>query len=227
MPALTDKAVLTGKARAVDDDRAMSSGSGPTESTLELQGTPTVPGNTRTIAWFPYATLSRSNSILALLVNIVMRTPRLALAALLLALVALAGTSTYAGYLVIGMVAEYLGSGHFVAGLLLGILFFRLPKVRDGKLLTVGLLPKRARLPAVLALLAVCLTLHAQQREMVPAVFLGLAAVFLVTFRWMRQAVVKRVKSMVLSPDRNERENTAVKRIDPSVIDVEFREKKD
>ena len=156
-----------------------------------------------------------------------MRAPRLALAALLLALVALAGTSTYAGYLVIDMVADYLGTGHFVAGLLLGIVFFRLPKMRDGKLQTVGLLPKRARLPVVLALLAACLTLHVQQREAVPAIFLALAAVFLLSFRWMRQAVRRRFKSMMVRPDLNENENMTVKRIDPSVIDVDFREKKD
>ena len=188
---------------------------------------PAVPCRADTVARFRHATPFRSNSILAVLVNIVMRTPRLALAALLLALMALAGTSTYAGYLVIGMIADYLGTGYFVAGLLLGILFFRLPKTRDGKLQTVGLLPKRARLPVVLALLAACLTLHVQQREMVPVVFLGLAVVFLVTFRWMRQTLVKRVKSMVVRPDLTERENTTAKRIDPSVIDVEFREKKD
>ena len=188
---------------------------------------PIVSGATPAVAWFRGATPFRSNSILAVLVNIVMRTPRLALAALLLALVALAGTSSYAGYLVIGMVADYLGTGHFVAGLLLGILFLRLPKIRDGTLQTVGLLPKRARLPVVLGLLVVCLALHVQQREAVPVVLLALAAVVLLTFRWMRQAAVKRVTSFVARPDLDERADTTVKRIDPDILDVEFREKKD
>ena len=152
-----------------------------------------------------------------------MRMPRLAIAVVLLALVTLAGISTYAGYLVVGMLADYLGSGRFVAGLLLGALFVRLPHVRDGKLRTIGLLPKKARLPIVLMLLAVCLIQHAVQRNALPVLALGLAASVLLTFRWIRQTLINRV-SVFLKPTR---EPAAPKSVDPTIIDVDFREKKD
>ena len=71
--------------------------------------------------------------------------PKLVLALVVALLAVLAGTITYTGYLVIGVMAEYLGTGRFVAGLLLGILFARFPSVSQGKLRLVGLLPKPVR----------------------------------------------------------------------------------
>lgn len=152
-----------------------------------------------------------------------MRMPRLVITTLLLVLVAFAGISTYAGYLVVGMIADYVGSGRFVAALLLGALFVRLPLVRDGKLRTIGILPKKVRLPAMLVLLAVCLIQHAFQRDALPVLALGLAATVPLTFRWIRQKLINRM-SVFFKPTRAP---AAPKSVDPSVIDVDFREKKD
>lgn len=153
-----------------------------------------------------------------------MRSPRLVLAAFLLALIVLAGTSAYAGYLVVGMVAGYFDIGRFAAGLLLGLVFLRLPRVRSGKFSSVGLLPKKVRLPVILALLVACMLLYVQQRNLAPVLFLGLAAVFLLTFRWLRQAAVNRLAAFGFKATRN---STEAKPVDPMVIDVDVREKKD
>lgn len=150
--------------------------------------------------------------------------PRLAITVSLLILIGLVAISAYAGYLVIGMLAEYLGSGRFVAGLLLGLLFLRLPRARDGKLHTVGLLPKKARLPVMAGLLAFCLVSYFQRGEMVPVLFLGLAATFLFTFRWIKQLLANRVLSIF---SRSPAGPAASPATDQSVIDVEFREKND
>lgn len=156
--------------------------------------------------------------------------PKLAIAALLLVLVALASTTTYAGYLVVGVVSGYLGTGRVVAGLLLGALFARLPWIYQGKLRTVGLLPKNARLPVLAALLAFCLLNFLYRGDMVPVLFLGLAASFVLGYRRMRQTLVKRAFSSFFEsfgsvespPDPTRRKDA-----DKTIIDVEFREKKD
>lgn len=150
--------------------------------------------------------------------------PRLAIAVALLLLVALASTMTYTGYLVVTVVADYLDTGRFLAGLLLGGLFARLPWIREGKLHTVGLLPKRARLPVMVAILAVCLLNFLNRGEIVPMLFLGFAVTFLLTYRWIRQAILSRAFSSLFksSADKNSPKST-----DHTVVDVEFREKKD
>ena len=75
--------------------------------------------------------------------------PKLMLAVALQLLVALASTLTYTGFLVIGVLAEQLGAGRIVAGLLLGALFARFPWISKGGLRIVGLLPKIVRRPLI------------------------------------------------------------------------------
>ena len=139
-------------------------------------------------------------------------------------LAALAGTLSYASYLVIGTVAEHLAVGHGTAGLLLAALFTRLPWVRNGKLRTVGLLPARARRPVMFALLALSLFDSVYRADLVAVGFIGLAAIFLMTFRWMRHRVFNRVMSPFSRPSV---EPTQAARVDDKVIDVVFRERKD
>lgn len=150
--------------------------------------------------------------------------PKLAIGAILVALVALSSTMTYAGYLVLGVISSYLGISRIVAGLLLGILFARLPRIQEGKLRTVGLLPKKARLPVMLALLAACFLSFLYRGEMVPMLFVGLAATLLVSLRWMRQLFVKRVLGSLF---RSPSEPVHSRSTDKTIIDVEFQEKKD
>ncbi len=135
---------------------------------------------------------------------------------------------TYAGYLVVGVVADHLGTGRFLAGLLLGGLFARLPWIREGKLRTVGVLPKRARLPVMIALLAFCLLNFLYRAEIVPMLFLGFAATFLLTYRWIRQAMLSRAFSSLFKlPSEPNHPKSSAKTAADTVIDVEFREKKD
>ncbi|MDQ9172075.1 hypothetical protein Q8A64_16810 [Oxalobacteraceae bacterium R-40] len=150
--------------------------------------------------------------------------PRLAIAATLLALVALAGSLSFVGYLVVSTVAEHLDTGHFIAGLLLGVLFARLPWLREGKLRTIGILPKRARLPVMVALLGFCLLNFLYRSEWVPVLFLGFAMSFLLTYPRIRKRVVDRAISSFFNfpTDQNRPRST-----DDKVIDVEFREKKE
>ncbi|MFC5550001.1 hypothetical protein [Massilia aerilata] len=83
--------------------------------------------------------------------------PKLTLALALCVLVALAGTLSYSAYLVVGVLADYLGTGRGMAGLLLGALFARFPWASKGKLRIVGLLPRPVRRPVMASLLALCL----------------------------------------------------------------------
>jgi hypothetical protein len=152
------------------------------------------------------------------------RAPKLAIAVLILALVMLAGTLSYAAYLVVGVISDYLGIGRFMAGLLLGGLFARVPFIRKGKLRTVGLLPKNARLPVMAALLAFCLLSFLFRGEIVPMLILGLAATILLTLRWMRQRLFNRVYSFF---SRSQVDPTRPRGTDQTIIDAEFREKKD
>jgi len=137
-------------------------------------------------------------------------------------LAALAGTLTYTGFLVVGVLADYLGTGRVIAGLLLGALFARFPWVSKGKLRIVGLLPKPVRRPLVVGILAVCLLHFLSRGEYAPALFTGFAATFLLTYPWLRRAIFDRILASIFKfAGRNPRDST-----DDKVIDGEFREKK-
>lgn len=152
------------------------------------------------------------------------RAPKLAIAIFLLALVALASTLSYTGFLVVSAVAEHLGTGRLMAGLLLGIVFARLPSIKEGKLRTIGLLPKRMRLPAMVALLAFCLLSYAYRGDVMPVLFLTFAAAFLLLYPRVRDLLVGRV---ITSLFKSSSGHGQPRNADDRVIDVEFREKKD
>ena len=152
-----------------------------------------------------------------------MRMPKLTAAVVLLVLVALAGTMTYTGFLVVGVLAEYLGTGRVLAGLLLGVLFARFPSISKGKLRLVGLIPKPARRPLIVSLLVFCLSNFLWRGEYVPAAFTGFTTAFLLTFPWLRRAIFDRMLSSVFKFGGKDPRQT----VDDNVIDVEFREKKD
>ncbi|CAN5446593.1 hypothetical protein BH11PSE11_BH11PSE11_30960 [soil metagenome] len=150
--------------------------------------------------------------------------PRLTFAIAFIVFAALAGAMSYSAYLVVGVIADQIGTGRILAGLLLGVLFARLPSIRDGKLRTIGLLPKPARRPVMLALIAVCLVSFFKRGEVVPMLFLGFAATFLVVYGSIRRGLINRVTSALFKqPTEPNRPSKA----DDQVIDVEFREKKD
>lgn len=152
-----------------------------------------------------------------------MRMPKLTIAVALLALVALASTITYTGFLVVGVLADYLGTGRVLAGLLLGALFARFPWIRKGKLRIVGLLPKPVRRPLIVGLLALCLLTFLSRGQYVPAGFAGFTTAFLLGYPWVRRAIFDRMLSSVFKfAGRNPPKST-----DDTVIDGEFREKKD
>lgn len=153
-----------------------------------------------------------------------LRKPKLAIAVAFIVLAALASTITYTGFLVIGVLADYLGTGRFVAGLLLGVLFARVPWFSEGKLRTVGLLPKVVRRPVMMGLLGLGLWSFLSRGEYVPAMFIGFAAAFLLTFPWIRRALFGRVVSSIFMSTANPQRPDS---IDGTVIEGEFREKKD
>lgn len=149
--------------------------------------------------------------------------PKLTIALALVVLAALAGTMTYTGFLVIGVLAEYLGTGRVLAGLLLGVLFARFPWISKGKLRLAGLIPAPARRPLIVSLLAFCLLNFLWRGDYVPAAFAGFTTVFLLTFPWLRRAIFDRMVSSVFKfGGQNPRHP-----VDDNVIDGEFREKKD
>jgi len=149
--------------------------------------------------------------------------PKLTIAVALVVLTALASTMTYAGFLVVGVLADHLGTGRVMAGLLLGGLFARIPLISKGKLRVVGLLPKPVRRPLIVSILALCLLNFLSRGETVPALFLGFATAFLLTFPWLRRAIFDRILSSVFKfAGRN-----PAKSADDTVIDGEFREKKE
>ncbi|WP_426212658.1 hypothetical protein [Massilia sp. TWP1-3-3] len=150
--------------------------------------------------------------------------PKLTIAAALLVLAALVGTMTYTGYLVIGVLADQLGTGRVIAGLLLGGLFARFPWITQGKLRIVGLLPVPVRRPLIVSLLALCLLSFLSRGDYVPAVFAGLSAAFLLTFPWLRRAVFGRMKSSFFKFASDQNSPTSAH---DTVIEGEFREKKD
>lgn len=169
-----------------------------------------------------FMTHCRSTQILRYLVTTAWRMPRLAIAIVVLALAALASTLTYTGFLVVGVLADYLGTGRAMAGLLLGILFARFPRISNGKLRLVGLLPKPVRRPLIVSIIALCSLAFLARGEYVPAAFTGFATAFLLTYPWLRRAIFDRMLSSVFKfAGKNPRKDT-----DDTVIDAEFREKK-
>ena len=130
---------------------------------------------------------------------------------------------TYTGFLVVGVLADHLGTGRFMAGLLLGVLFARFPWISKGKLRIVGLLPKPARRPLLVGILALCLLNFLSLGEYVPASFIGFATAFLLTYPWLRRAMFDRMLSSVFKfAGRSPRKST-----DENVIDGEFREREE
>ncbi|QOL50256.1 FxsA family protein [Massilia litorea] len=131
---------------------------------------------------------------------------------------------TYTGFLVVGVLADHLGTSRAMAGLLLGVLFARIPWFSKGKLRTVGLLPKPARRPVIVSLLALCLLSFLSQAEYLSALVIGFATAFLLSYPWLRRAMFGRLKSSIFkfAAGRNPPSRTD----EGKVIDVEFREKK-
>ena len=167
--------------------------------------------------------ICRSNQILRFLVSAAIRMPKLAGAVAFLVLAVLASTLSYAGFLVVGVLAEQLGTSRVVAGLLLGGLFARFPWVVAGKLRIVGLLPQAIRRPLIVGLPALCLVYFLARGDYLPALVTGFATGFLLTYPWLRRAIFDRILSFVFkSPGQH-----PFKRTDHNVIDGEFREKKD
>jgi hypothetical protein len=164
-----------------------------------------------------------STQILRFLVSAAIRMPKLTIAVALFVLAALASTMTYTGFLVIGVFADKLGTGRFMAGLLLGGLFARFPWRRRGKLRIVGLLPKPARRPLIVSLLALCLLSFLSRGEYMSAVFTGFSTGFLLAYPWLRRAIFDRVLSSVFKFAGHD----SPKSTDDTVIDGEFREKKE
>lgn len=165
----------------------------------------------------------RSTQILRFLLSAALAKPKLAIVVALLVLAALASTMTYTGFLVIGVLAEYLGTNRFLAGLLLGALFARFPWIRKRKLRVVGLLPKPVRRPLIVGLLALC-TLHfLSLGGYVPAGFTGFATAFVLGFPWLRKALFDRVMSSVFRFTGRR----PTRQVDDRVIDGEFRERKE
>lgn len=130
---------------------------------------------------------------------------------------------SYTGFLVIGLLADYLGTGRFVAGLLLGGLFARFPRISNGKLRMAGLLPQPLRRPLMVSMLAFCLLRFLSLGASVPAAFTGFTTAFLILFPWLKRAVFDRLRASVFpfagkQPSRS---------LDDNVIDGEFREMKE
>jgi hypothetical protein len=165
----------------------------------------------------------RSTQILRFLVRAAIRMPKLTIAVALLVLAALASTMTYTGFLVVGVLADHLGTGRVMAGLLLGGLFARFPWISKGKLRIVGILPKPVRRPLIVSILALCLLNFLSGGEYVPALFTGFATAFLLTYPWLRRAIFDRMLSSFFKfTGQNSPQSTG-----DTVIDGEFREKKE
>jgi uncharacterized membrane protein len=138
-------------------------------------------------------------------------------------LAVLAGVMTYTGFLVVGVLADYLGTGRFLAGLLLGVLFARFPWIRNGKLRIVGLLPGPVRRPVIVSLLVLCASHFLALGAYVPAVFTGCTMAFLILFPVLKRTVFDRMRSSVF----NFTGADSSRSIDNGVIDGEFRERKE
>ena len=130
---------------------------------------------------------------------------------------------TYTGFLVVGVLADYLDTSRAMAGLLLGVLFARFPWISKGKLRIRGLLPQPARRPLIVGLLALCLLHFLVQSDYVLAVFTGFTTAFLLAYPWLRRTLFDRM----LSPFFKFTGRNPSKSTDDRVIDGEFREKKE
>ncbi|UVW29266.1 hypothetical protein [Massilia sp. H6] len=130
---------------------------------------------------------------------------------------------TYTGFLVVGVLAEQLGTGRVIAGLLLGAVFARFPWISQGKLRIVGLLPKPVRRPLIVGLVALCAVVFLVQGRYVPAAFTGFTTAFVLGFPWLRRAMLDRILASVYKFAGKQ----APKSTDGMVIDAEFKEKKD
>jgi len=150
--------------------------------------------------------------------------PKRTIALVLFVLAALAGTMTYTGYLVIGVVADHLGISRTMAGLLLGALFARFPRIRNGKLRIVGLLPQALRRPFIVGLVALCWVQFLWRGDTVPALFTGCATAFLLGYPWLRKTLFNRI---VASVSQFAAGPAPRKAEDGMVIDGDFREKSD
>ncbi|USX27710.1 hypothetical protein NHH73_05245 [Oxalobacteraceae bacterium OTU3CINTB1] len=149
--------------------------------------------------------------------------PKLTAAVAFFVLAALAGTMAYTGFLVVGVLADQLGTGRFIAGLLLGALFARFPWISSGKPRMVGLLPKPVRRPLIVSILALCMFHFGWEGDYVAALFIGVTTVFLLTLPWLRRVIFDRLfGSIVKFTGRHPAKPT-----DDTVIDGEFREKKE
>lgn len=137
------------------------------------------------------------SDLIPVLAMAAVRSPRKVLVIVLLFLFALASTMSYVGYLVITMLASQLGISRFLTGLFLGILFARLPRIRDGKLSTMGLLPKPARQPVIAAMLVFCLVNYLLRGQFVAVGFLSFAMVFLLGYGKLKKAVAGKVSSFI------------------------------
>jgi len=154
-----------------------------------------------------------------------MRKPKLAAVVALVLLAVLAGTMTYSAYLLVGVLAEYLGTGRVVAGLLLGAVLARFPWISNRKLRIVGLLPKPVRRPLIVGMFALCTVHFLMVGDIAPALFTGFTTVFILGMPWLRRAVVDRAMSSVSAfAGRNPFKRG---RTDDMVIEGEFRERKD
>ena len=150
--------------------------------------------------------------------------PKLTIAVALLALAALATMMTFTGYLVIGVLAEFLNTSRFVAGLLLGCVFARFPWISKGKPRIVGLLPKLLRLPLMATLLAFCLVHFLMQNDVAAALCIGFTIAFVLGFSWLKKMVFARMSSSVFNFAARGNAPVAV---DNTVIEGEFKEMKD
>ncbi len=167
--------------------------------------------------------ICRSTQILGFFINAAIRSPRLTAAVVFLVLAALASAMTYTGFLLVGVLAEYLGTGRVAAGLLLGAPFARFPWISKGKLRIVGVLPKPARRPLILGILALCLVHFLLHNDYVSAGFIGFGLAFLLGFPWLRRSIFDRILSSVSRFTGRPPSSS----IDDTVIEGEFREKKD
>lgn len=130
---------------------------------------------------------------------------------------------TYTGFLVVGVLADHLGTNRVMAGLLLGVLFARFPRISNGKLRMVGLLPKPVRRPLIVAILALCMLNFLSLGDYVSASFTGFATAFLLAYPWLRRAMFDRMLSSVFAFAGRKPRNSS----DENVIEGEFREKKE
>lgn len=152
--------------------------------------------------------------------------PRLSIAAAFLVLAALATTLSYTGWLVVGVLADYLDTGRFVAGLLLACVFARFPRISGGKLRLVGLLLQPLRRPAMASVLGLCLLRFVLQGESVSALVTGLTLAFVLGFPCLKSLVFARMTSSVFNFAAGAGRNAPVA-VDDTVIDGEFREMKE